>query len=163
MEVEVKSCVVPEIIMRDNKTALAAAVLLVVLIAGCSLRTGPFEGEINEHGITVPPLEFVTPYAKKIWEGKVEGRRTACFRYKKGNVTEDVVVVIQDELPAFFKRIEYLDRDGDGTLDAVSLKIYEEGKGWRTVGVTRENKYGLGYANTRYNEVLDKIEKAKGR
>lgn len=136
----------------------------MLLVAGCSsVGTRSFEGEINEHGITVPPLEFVIPYSKKTWEGEIEGRRTACFRYKKGGITQDVIVVIQNGLPVFFKRIEYLDMDGDRELDAVSMKIYEEGKGWRNVGITRENKYGLGYAETRYKEVLDKIEKAKGK
>jgi hypothetical protein len=150
--------------MKYRKICSAAVVLLIILIAGCSsLGTRAFEGEIKEYGITVPPLEFVTPYTRKTWEGKIEGRSTACFRYKKGNVTQDVVVVIQDDFPAFFKRIEYLDREGDGALDAVSMKIYEEGKGWRNVGITRENKYGLGYADNRYKEVLDKIEKAKKR
>lgn len=150
--------------MEYRKISLTAAVLSLVLITACrSLGASAFEGEIKEYGITVPPLEFVTPYTAKTWEGEIEGRRTACFRYKKADAAQDVIVVVQDDLPVFFKRIEYLDTDGDRALDAVSMKIYEEGKGWRSVGITRENKYGLAYAETRFKEVLDKIEKAKGK
>ncbi|HBH61454.1 MAG TPA: hypothetical protein DDX85_06905, partial [Nitrospiraceae bacterium] len=66
----------------------------------------------------------------------------------------------QDNLPQYFKRIEYFDDGGEGNLDAMRMKIYEKEKGWRDVGISKDNKYGLAYADSQYKELLEKIKEA---
>ena len=146
---------------RYKKTCLAAVLMLMVLFAGCSIvPTASQAGEVNKSEIAAPPLEFVSAHAKKLWEGDIEGRMTAYYRNNEKGPAEEVIVIVQDNLPGFFKRIEYLDEEGDGRLEVVKMIIYEEGKGWRDVGITRENKYGIEYADTRYKEVRGKIKEA---
>ena len=131
------------------------------LFAGCAtVSPASHADEASKDKIAAPPLEFVSSRARKLWEGEIDGRMTAYYRDKGRNAAEEVIVIVQDNLPAFFKRIEYLDEKADGRLDAVKMKIYEEGKGWRDVGINRENKYGIEYADTRFREVMGKIKEA---
>ncbi len=118
--------------------------------------------ETAGHKIIIPPMKLVTPYAQKLWEGMINERSTAYFQSKKGRKVMDFIVVTQDNLPKYFKRIEYLDKDRDGNLDLLKMEIYEMGRGWRYVGISRENKYGLEYANGHYKYLIEKIKAAGG-
>ncbi|MBI5664192.1 MAG: hypothetical protein HZC49_03735 [Nitrospirae bacterium] len=114
-----------------------------------------------KHNIPVPPLKFIAPEDKKQWEGEINGKVIAYFRLEKERGVSNVVVSTVDNLPDYFKRIEYFDSDGDGSLDLMSMKIYEKEKGWRDVGITNDNKYGLAYADSQYKELLEKIKEAE--
>jgi hypothetical protein len=132
--------------------------------AGCvSAQIKTTKTETREHNIIIPPLKLVGPDAKKLWEGEIEGKLVAYFRSKKHGGIADIIVVTQDNLPKFFKRVEYLDKNGDGNLDSVIMKTYEIAKGWRDAGIIKDNKYGLGYAGTLYKELLIKIRIAQAK
>ena len=133
--------------------------LLTVNFAGCAGAQEKLSGPPAEkHDIIIPPLKFVTPEDKKQWEGEINGRTITYFRLEKEERTSNVVVSTQDELPEYFKRIEYFDDGGDGNLDLMNMKIYEKERGWRDAGITRDNKYGLAYADSRYKELLEEIK-----
>lgn len=144
--------------MENHKKIIsAAAILLLVLNAGCViLRTKTTESGMHNQSME-PPLEFTGSETKKLWDGEIDGRRVMQFTSIRDDKCHDGIVVIQDNLSHYFKRIEYIDRDCDGTLDLVRMKIYEKDKGWRNVGISEENKYGLKYAETIYKEMLTKI------
>ncbi|MEW6600255.1 MAG: hypothetical protein AB1499_04740 [Nitrospirota bacterium] len=146
-----------------SKSVLAAVILLVLNISGCAGAQEKPDGLTAEkHNIVVPQLKFVTPDDKKQWEGEIDGRSVVYFTLQKQNGPANVVVSTQDNLPEYFKRIEYFDDGGDGNLDLMSMEIYEKEKGWRDVGITGENKYGLAYADSQYKELLEKIKEAGG-
>ena len=147
---------------------IVRTVLLVTLLfsisTGCSgVQTTPLVTETVDHGIEIPPMEFVTPDARQVWKGKLGKSRAIYFKLKKQNRVDDIVVLIQDRLPEYFKRIEYLDRGGDKALDYVKMKIYEKGSGWRDVTITSEHEYSLGFANKEYNEILKEIKGVRKR
>ncbi len=145
--------------MNITRAFMALVMLLIVNNAGCvSAQEKLSESPAIKHNIIIPPMKFVTPDDKKLWEGEINGRVIAYFRLEKERGISDVVVSTQDNLPEYFKRIEYLDDGGDGNLDLMSMKIYEKDKGWKEVGITRDNKYGLAYADSQYKELLEKIK-----
>jgi hypothetical protein len=148
--------------MVITKAFLALIMLLTVDITGCAGAQEKMSGPTSKkHSIVIPPLKFITSEDKKQWEGEINGKVVAYFRLvKEGGVT-DVVVSTLDNLPEYFKRIEYFDNGGDGDLDLMSMKIYEQDKGWREVGITKDNKYGLAYADSQYKELLEKIKEAE--
>ncbi len=148
--------------MNITRAVLALVMLLIVNITGCvSAQVKSGELSSQKHDIIIPPAKFAGPHDKKIWEGEIDGRTVAYFRLRKEQGTADVIVVTQDDLPQYFKRIEYLDEGGDGDLDMVKMDTYETAKGWRGSGITRDHKYGLGYADTRYKELLSEIKNAR--
>jgi hypothetical protein len=136
-------------------TFMAGMIAAVVSVSAEDRQKGH---AVEEHKILIPPVKFIAPEDKKIWEGQIDGRRVAAFRAENDNEKKEVVIVTEDDLPKYFKRIEYLDKGGDGALDLVEMNIYEKAKGWRRVGITKENKYGLGYAESQYKELLGKIK-----
>jgi hypothetical protein len=135
--------------------------VIIVPVDGISAQKEPAQFPDKKHSILISPAKFVGPEDNKVWEGEIEGRVVAYFRLRKARGVSDAVVVTRDDLPEYFKRIEYLDRGGDGTLDAVLMKVYEKAKGWRDAGITKDNKYGIGYADTQYKELWGKIKKAR--
>jgi hypothetical protein len=148
--------------MHIKMALLALVMLMTVNIAGSvSAQDTLSAPPAKKHNITIPPMKFVTPDDKKQWEGEINGRIITCFRLGKEQKISDVVVSTRDELPEYFKRIEYVDDNGDGDLDLVSMKIYEKDKGWRDIGITKDNKYGLAYADSQYKELLEKIKEAR--
>jgi hypothetical protein len=150
--------------MDRNEIVLLLAILLMIMNINCGgAQAKTSDTGTAEHNIIKPPMEFVGPDDRKLWEGEIEGSSVASFRSSKESRVKNVIVVTRDNLPKFFKRIEYIDNDGDGSLDLMKMKIYEEGKGWRDVGITKDNKYGLKYANSKYNELLRKIKEAQAR
>ncbi|MBI4683246.1 MAG: hypothetical protein HY757_09130 [Nitrospirae bacterium] len=147
--------------MNITRAFMALVMLLMVNIAGLVSAQEKLSGApAIKHNIIIPPMRFVSPDDKKLWEGEIKGRVTAYFRLEKESRISEVVVITQDELPEYFKRIEYLDNGGDGNLDLMSMKIYEKDKGWRDIGITKDNKYGLAYADSHYKELLEKIKEA---
>ena len=94
----------------------------------------------------------------KLWEGEIDERRTAYLKAKKDDRVIDIIVVIQDELPKYFKRIDYFDEDADRHLDSLKMKIYKAAQGWKQIGITRENKTGLAFVNAKYNDILAKMK-----
>lgn len=148
--------------MYITKAFLAFIMLLTVNVGGCAstqqekLSVPP----AKQHDLIIPQLKFVTPEDKKQWEGEIDGRTIAYFRLEKESGAYNVVVSIQDNLPEYYKRIEYFDDGGDGNLDLMSMNIYEKEKGWRYVGITRDNKYGLAYADSQYKELVEEIKEA---
>ena len=135
--------------------------LLSVLLTGCvSASEIPVTSHEETHGMPIPPVQFISPDDEKKWEGEIEGRLVSYFRTKKEWGKTDVLVVIQDDLPEYFKRITYLDKGGDGTLDLVKMKVYEEARGWRDVGITKENKYGIEFAESKFKDLLTRIGQA---
>lgn len=147
--------------MNMTKTSVVLIILLTLNIAVCASAGEKLEGPpAKMQGIVIPQLKFVTAEHKKQWEGEIKGRAVSYFRLEKDTGISNVVVSIQDNLPEYFKRIEYFDDGGDGDLDLVSMKIYEKEKGWRDVGITRDNKYGLAYADSRYKELLEQIRES---
>ncbi len=148
--------------MKLATVVLTSAISLILL--GMSLICPVVNADDSghpEHNIIVPPPKFAGPDDKKIWEGEINGRHVACFSVKKAGGEDHVVIVTRDELPSYFKRIEYLDKGGDGSLDMLRMRIYEIAKGWRRVGITRDNKYGLAYADSQFRELLEKIRDAR--
>ena len=136
--------------------------LLTINNTGCVSAQEKKSGPPSvKHNIIIPPLKFVTPEDKKQWEGEISGRVVSYFRLEKERGLSKVVISTLDNLPEYFKRIEYFDNGGDGDLDLMSMKIYEKEKGWRDVGITRDNKYGLAYADSQYKELLEKIKEAE--
>ncbi len=143
--------------MGNRKALIGLAIFMIVInFAGVVLEKSSYAESIK-HNLIKPSEEFIGYSMKKLWEGKIDGRKLVCFKAEKVNKVVDVIIIIEDNLPKFYKRIEYYDKDADKKLDLVKMRIYEEGKGWRDVGITEENKYGLEYANTKYNEILGKI------
>lgn len=150
--------------MDHKRTVLGLAILFITMNMNCSgVQARPSDAGTAEHHIVIPPMEFVGPSDRKLWEGEIEGRNVAFFGSSEKSEVKNVIIVTGNNLPKFFKRIEYIDHDGDGSLDSMKMKIYEEGKGWRDVGITKDNKYGLKYANGKYNELLKKIKEAQAR
>jgi len=148
--------------MEIARAYLALIILLILNMSGCVSAPEKLSGAAAEkHNIIVPPLKFVTTEDKKQWEGEIDGKVTAYFSVVRERGISDVVVSTLDNLPEYFKRIEYFDNGGDGKLDLVSMKIYEKEKGWRDIGITKDNKYGLAYAESQYKELLDKIKEAE--
>lgn len=148
--------------MDIAKTFLALIMLLAVNITGCVSAQEKMSGShAVKHNIVIPPLKFSTPEDKKQWEGEINGKLVAYFRLVRERGIIHIVVSTQDNLPEYFKRIEYFDSGGDGNLDLMSMKIYEKEKGWRDIGITKDNKYGLAYADSQYKELLEKIKEAE--
>jgi hypothetical protein len=160
----------PESIKRRgysvNVKKILTAILAILLIVSCTSinkethragKKGRKERKEKREKIK-PPERFVGPGTKKLWEGKIDGRLVAYFRSKRYGELVDIVVVVQDDLPRAFKRIEYFDNNGDGNLDMMKMRIYDQDRGWRNVGITKDNEYGLAYANSKYNELLKKIK-----
>jgi hypothetical protein len=148
--------------MDITKILLALIMLLTVNITGRVSAQEKMSGPpANKHNIVVPPLKFITPEDKKQWEGEINGKAVAYFRLVREGGSTDVVVSTLDKLPEYFKRMEYFDNGGDGNLDLMSMKIYEKEKGWRDVGITKDNKYGLAYADSQYKELMEKIKEAE--
>jgi len=144
-----------------SKSLWTIIILLAFGILGCAgIREKPETLPVNKHGIVVPPLKYVSPEDKKHWEGEINGRIITCFKLVKESGVSNVVISTEDKLPEYFKRIEYLDIDGDRSLDLMSMRIYTKEKGWKDVGITRENKYGLAYADSQYKDLLVKMEEA---
>lgn len=148
--------------MDIAKTFLALMMLLAVNITGCVSAQEKMSGPpAVKHNIIIPPLKFITPEDEKQWEGEINGKVVAYFRLVKEKGITYIIVSTQDNLPEYFKRIEYFDKGGDGNLDLMSMKIYEKEKGWRDIGITKDNKYGLAYADSQYKELLEKINEAQ--
>jgi hypothetical protein len=148
--------------MYKIRNILLAVLALGVINAGCvSAEKKQAQSPSDRHAVMIPPLHYVGPEDKTQWNGEIEGRSVSYFRSKKERESADVIVVTHDDLPLYFKRIEYLDKSGDGSLDLVRMKIYEKDTGWRGVGITQENKYGLEYADKKYKELLQKIRKER--
>lgn len=144
--------------MKTLKTAALTVALITVLQGGCAGVTANSDDPSAErHGVPVPSPRFVGPEDKELWAGDMDGRATKYYRLNTNAGIQDVIVVIQDELPEFFKRIEFLDAEGDGTLDLLRMSIYEKARGWRDVGITKENRYGLEYADKQFKGLLEKI------
>ncbi len=143
------------------RTVFLTAFLFFIDSGYSSAQTTLLASETSDHGIEIPPMEFVPPDAKQVWRGKLGKSRVICFRFKKQNRVDDIVVLIRDRMPEFFKRIEYLDKGGDKALDYVKMKIYEKGNGWRDVTITSEHAYSLGFANKEYNEILEEIKRVR--
>jgi len=135
---------------------------VIVAGTGCAANQKNKPSLLSEkYNIEVPPMEFVGPFAEKLWEGIIDKRPVSYFRTPEEEGDGYVIVVVRNELPLFYKRTEYLDGEGDGILDQVSMKIYEEGPGWRRVGITREHKYGIEYAGSIYKALREKIEELR--
>jgi hypothetical protein len=148
--------------MDITKAFLALIVFLTVNIAGCASTQETLSAPpAKKHDVIIPPLKFVSPEDEKQWEGEINGRAITYYRIKKERGILNVVVSTQDNLPEYFKRIEYFDDGGDGILDLMSMKIYDKEKGWRDVGITKDNKYGITYADSQYKELLEKIREAE--
>ena len=148
--------------MDITRALLALIMLLTVDIAGCAGTQEHVSGPpAKKHDIIIPPYTFVTPDDKKQWEGEINGRAISYFRLEKERGISHVVISTQDNLPHYFKRIEYFDDGGEGNLDAMRMKIYEKEKGWRDVGISKDNKYGLAYADSQYKALLEKIKEAE--
>lgn len=131
---------------------------LMVHATGCvTAQDKPLESIPPTHGIAIPPILLAGPDDAKLWEGEIEGRAVVYFRSERQGGASDVIVTTEDSLPEYFKRIEYLDKGSDGDLDMVRMRIYEKDRGWRNVGITRENKYGLAYAESQYRELMGKV------
>ena len=154
--------------MKTKKLILGFIILLIINVDYAGGQTEAPETknqgykEAAEHKIIIPPMKLVGPDAVKLWEGMINKRSTAYFQSKKDRKVMDIIVATQDNLPKYFKRIEYLDSDRDGNLDLLKMEIYEMGRGWRYVGISRENKYGLEYANSHYKDLMEKIKAAGG-
>ncbi|MBI5408906.1 MAG: hypothetical protein HZA14_06030 [Nitrospirae bacterium] len=137
----------------------AISIGLAILTAGINTGYGEDlkkgipaeEAEINTR--LEPPAEFPYNTTKRLWEGELEGRKAAYFKYK----TEDILVVIQDKLPEEFRRIEYFDRDGDGNLNLVRTMLFRKGAGWENSEITEENRYAIEFVNGKYKEYMSKI------
>lgn len=143
-----------------TKSGWIFIILLALGMVGCfGIQEKPETLQVR-HGIIVPPLKFISPEDKKKWEGEINGRAISYYRIEKEGRISDVIVSTQDNLPEYFKRIEYFDDGGDGNLDLMNMKIYQKDKGWKDVGITRDNKYGLAYADSQYRELLGKIKEA---
>ncbi len=149
--------------MVSRKVLLRLAILLAILNFAGIILEKPSRAESITHDVIKPTMEFIGYSVKKLWEGTIDGKQVVCFQAEKVNKVVDVIVVIEDNLPTFYKRVEYYDEDANKNLDFVKMKVYEEGKGWRDVGITGENKYGLGYANTKYNKILGKINEKQAK
>ncbi|UCD35855.1 MAG: hypothetical protein JSU90_03215 [Nitrospiraceae bacterium] len=147
--------------MTVCRMVLSFLLLFLATTAGCATaQEKPPVSSPSVHNIAIPPLLLAGPDDAKLWEGDVEGRAVSYFRSHREGGTSDVIVVTEDSLPAYFRRIEYLDKGGDGELDLVRMRIYEKDKGWRNVGITKENKYGLAYAESQYRELMGKVRVA---
>ena len=149
--------------MHLRHDIILLATLMVCISVACSgVKSNAGNTSIEKQSILIPPIKYVGPDEKIQWEGVIDGRETAYYRpaYEGGMI--DVVVVIKDTLPDYFKRIEYVDMDRDGQVDSVRMMIFEKDRGWREVGITKENKYGLRYADTQYKELVKKISMAAG-
>ena len=149
--------------MHLRHDIILLATLMVCISVACSgVNSNAGNPLIEKQGILIPPIKYVGPDEKIQWEGAIDGRKTSYYRpaYEGGMI--DVVVVIKDTLPDYFKRIEYVDMDRDGQVDSVRMMIFEKDRGWREVGITKENKYGLRYADTQYKELVKKISMAAG-
>lgn len=144
-------------------TLVAAAILLLAVFISqyCSAQTGKSSAGIPEQDVMKLSMDFTGYTIKKIWEGEIDERRAAYITAGKAGKINGIVVVIQDDYPKYFKRIEYIDEGADKKLDLVKMKVYKAAQGWKDIGITKENKYGLGYADTKYNEILKKIKKIK--
>ena len=143
---------------RSKKRALI--ILFVSLFAGCvSVQDRGNELPAATHNINIPAMRLVVPDNTKLWEGDINGRAVAHFRIETERDISDVIVSTRDALPEYFKRIEYLDSGGDGNLDMVRMDIYEKAKGWRHIGITKDNEYGLGYADSQYRKLREEIKK----
>ena len=144
--------------MTISRVTNVIIILTLIVTAGCAgAQNKPSDRPVKKHNMTIPPMRYVGPEDQKIWEGEIDRKHVEHYRSKKGEAVADVIVVTQDNLPEYFKRIEYLDKGGDSTLDIVGMKLYDRAKGWRDVGITGDNKYGLGYAESKYRELLEKI------
>ena len=143
--------------MKMKRFIIAFMTALIAAAGSVSAEDTQKGRTAGEHKILIPPVKFA-PEDKKLWEGEIDGRRVAYFRAENGKEKKEVVIVTQDDLPKYFKRIEYLDKGGDGSLDLVGMNIYEKAQGWKRVGITKENKYGLGYAESQYKVLLEKIK-----
>ena len=141
-----------------KKLIIAFITVLIAAAVSVSAEDTQKGHAAGEHRILIPPVKFIAPENKKIWEGQIDGRRVAYFRAENDSEKKEIVIVTQDDLPKYFKRIEYLDKGGDRSLDLVEMNIYEKAKGWRRIGITKENKYGLGFAESQYKELLGKIK-----
>lgn len=143
------------------RVALLTSAIFILLINVCCAgsQEDPDEIRARKHNIIIPSMKFVTPDDKKLWEGVIDGRVVTYFRQKKERGISDIIVSTQDSLPKYFKRIEYLDKGGDGNLDLVRMRIYEKAKGWRDIGITKDNKYGLRFADSQYKKLLEEIKK----
>jgi hypothetical protein len=102
-------------------------------------------------------LEVAKYSSNKLWEGEIEGKQVAYFRSITQDIFKNVVVVTQDDLPDNFRSFEYYDNDGDRNLDLINIKRYREGDGWNDFKITDKNANTLQHANTKYNELLNKI------
>ncbi len=132
--------------------------LLSLILTGCvSVGETPAQSHEELHGIPVPPVQVLSPDDEKKWEGEIEGRLVTYFSTEKEWGKIDVLVVIQDDLPEYFKRITYLDKGGDGNLDLVKMKVYENTRGWRDIGITKENKYGIEFAESKFRDLMSRI------
>ena len=131
---------------------------LLISIMGC----GGTDIQSSENGAFIQniigqKLELAKYSSYKLWEGEIEGKQIAFFRSKTQNRFKNIVVVTQDDLPDNFRSTEYYDYDGDQSLDLINIKMYREGDGWNDVKITDKNVNTLRHANTRYNELLNKI------
>jgi hypothetical protein len=148
--------------MNLIRTIIVSVIFFAVINGGCvSVQGQRSEPPAKNHNVIIPPMKYVGPEGKKHWEGDIDGRSVSYFRLKNQHGISDVLVITQDDLPGYFKRIEYLDKDGDGNADVVRMSIYEKAKGWRDVGISKDNKYGLAYADIQFKELLRKITEAR--
>jgi hypothetical protein len=144
--------------MNIKRFIIAVMTVLIAAAGSVSAEDTQNVRTAGEHKILIPPVKFTGSEDKKIWEGQIDGRVVAYFKAENDNEKKEVVIVTQDDLPKYFKRIEYLDKGGDRSLDLVEMNIYEKAKGWRRIGITKENKYGLEFAESQYKELLGKIK-----
>ena len=138
------------------RTLLLGGILIGIM--GC----GGTDIQSSENGAFIQniigqELELAKYSSFKLWEGEIEGKQIAYFRSKAQNKFNNIVVVTQDDLPDNFRSIEYYDNDGDQSLDLINIKMYREGDGWNDVKITDKNVNTLRHANTKYNELLNKI------
>lgn len=131
---------------------------IIISIMGCSgTNIQPSENGEFIQNIIGQELEISKYSSNKLWEGEIEGKRVAYFRSQELNRLKNIVVVTKDDLPDNFRSIEYYDNDADRSLDLINIKTYREGDGWNDVKITAKNVNTLQHANTKYNELLNKI------
>lgn len=143
----------------SNKTILILSALLLIL------QVKSFADDSLPESATIgPPADFAASSVLKIWEGEIGDKKVAYFRSGKEQKVEEILVVIQDNMPLEFRRFEYFDKDCDGELNFVKIKTFREGGGWEKAEINENNKYALEFANAKFKEYLGKVkEKIAGR
>ncbi len=145
--------------MKRRRAGRSLIIVFISLFAGCvSVQEHREDVPRAAHNIKIPPMNAVAAEDQKLWEGEINGRSVVHYRREKAMGIDDVIVSTQDDLPEYFKRIEYLDTGGDGNLDLMRMEVYEKAKGWRHIGITKDNEYGLGYADSEYKKLREEIQ-----